>query len=387
MLTEKLIRAAQPKEKKYLVCDTDHLYLVIYPSGLKTWVFRQQTGGKPFKKTLGAWPEMSLYDARTARNMIMQTMPARGQSVPTFAVLAEEWLNDVYTAKVTPKSVLRQRSRLARYINPALGNLYPRDITADKVLDLLRGVERQGFLDLSHDLLQLIAVVLRYGRSRGFSSANISDDLRGALRPARNQHHAALTRREDVAGFLRAVATLPESSVKRCLMFTMYTLARSGEARKAVWSEIDITRSVWELPAERMKMRRPHIVPLSRQALDVLMQARLYDGGGEYVFPTPRSKKRPLSDMAMLAALRRLGYTSEEASVHGLRTMASTLLNEAGWRADAIERALAHVEGNEVRAAYNRAEHIEERRLMLQWYADFLDALRDGTPEPPKPQI
>lgn len=387
MLTEKLIRAAQPKEKKYLVCDTDHLYLVIYPSGLKTWVFRQQTDGKPFKKTLGAWPEMSLYDARTARNMIMQTMPARGQRVPTFAALAEEWLNDVYTAKVTPKSVLRQRSRLARYINPVLGNLYPRDITADKVLDLLRSVERQGFLDLSHDLLQLISVVLRYGRSRGFSSANISDDLRGALRSPRNQHHAALTRREDVAGFLRAVATLPESSVKRCLMFTMYTLARSGEARKAVWSEIDITRSVWELPAERMKMRRPHIVPLSRQALDVLMQARLYDGGGEFVFPTPRSKKRPLSDMAMLAALRRLGYTSEEMSVHGLRSTASTLLNEAGWRADVIERALAHVEGNEVRAAYNRAEHVEERRVMLQWYADFLDALRDGRPEPEKPKV
>ena len=387
MLTEKLIRAAQPKEKKYLVCDTDHLYLVIYPSGLKTWVFRQQTGGKPFKKTLGAWPEMSLYDARSARNMIMQTMPARGQSVPTFAALAEEWLNDVYTAKVTPKSVLRQRSRLARYINPVLGNLYPRDITADKVLDLLRSVERQGFLDLSHDLLQLISVVLRYGRSRGFSSANISDDLRGALRSPRNQHHAALTRREDVAGLMRAIWSLPDSASKRCLLFTIYTLARSGESRKATWDEIDLGRAEWRLPAERMKMRRPHIVPLSAQALTVLTQARRIDVGSEYVFPTPRSKVRPLSDMAMLAALRRLGYTSEEASVHGLRTMASTLLNEAGWRADAIERALAHVEGNEVRAAYNRAEHVEERRVMLQWYADFLDALRDGRPEPEKPKV
>jgi len=387
MLTEKTIRAAQPKQKKYLVCDADHLYLVVYPSGLKTWIFRQQSGGKPIKKTLGSWPEMSLYDARTARNAIMQTMPARGRSVPTFAVLAEEWLTEVYSAKVTAKSVLRQRSRLARYINPVLGDLYPRDVTADKVLDLLRGVERQGFLDLSHDLLQMIAVVLRYGRSRGFPSANVSDDLRGALRPARNQHRAALTRRKDVAGLMRAISSLPESSTKRCLLFTMYTLARSGEARKATWSEIDFARSVWELPAERMKMRRPHIVPLSRQVLEVLTQARRYDGGGEYVFPTPRAKGRPLSDMAMLAALRRLGYTREEMSVHGLRTIASTLLNEAGWRPDVIERALAHVEENEVRAAYNRAEHVAERRVMLQWYADLLDALRDGKPEPPKPQI
>lgn len=385
MLTEKAIRAAAAKEKKCLICDADHLYLVVYPSGLKSWIFRRRMNGKAIKKTLGSWPEMSLYEARTARNELMQSL-GDTRRAPTFAALAEEWLADVYAAKVTPKSVLRQKSRLARYINPVLGNLYPRDVTADKVLDLLRGVERQGYLDLSHDLLQLVAMVLRYGRSRGFKSANISDDLRGALRSPRNKHHAALTRREDVAAFLRALASLPESAVKRCFLFTMYTLARSGEARKAAWSEIDFARSVWQLPAERMKMRRPHIVPLSRQAMDLLIQARRYDGGGEYVFPTPRTKTRPLSENAMLAMLRRLGYTSEETSVHGLRTTASTLLNEAGWRADVIERALAHVERNEVRAAYNRAEHIEERRLMLQWYADLLDALRDGRPEPAMPE-
>lgn len=386
VLSEKQVRGALPKSKKYLLCDADHLYLVVYPSGLRTWVFRMQTKEQTFKKTLGSYPEMSLYEARTARNEIMQTMPARGRRPePSFSALAEEWLREVYTAKVTPKTVLRQESRLKRYINPQLGDLRPREITADKVLELLRGVEQLGYLDLSHDLLQLIAMILRYGRSRGFASANISDDLRGALRPPRNQHYAALTRREDIGGLMRAVCALPESATKRCLLFTMFTLARSGEARKATWDEIDLARGEWRLPAERMKMRRPHIVPLSRQALDVLGQARLYDAGSEYIFPSPRSTKRPISVMAMLYALRRLGYENEEMSVHGFRTIGSTLLNEAGWNPDAIERALAHVEGNEVRASYNRAEHLAERRVMLQWYADLLDALRDGRPTPEKP--
>ena len=387
MLTEKRVRDVAPEEKKYLLGDSDRLYLAVYPTGKKTWVVRQKVDGKTVKKTIGSYPEMSLYDARTARNTIVQMTPsARGRRDRTFRVLAEEWLEEVYTAKVTPKSVLRQKSRLARYINPVLGDMYPREITADKVLDLLRAVERQGYLDLSHDLLQLIQMVLRYGRSRGLPSANVADDLRGALRPARNQHRAALTRREDVAGLMRAIWSLPDSASKRCLLFTIYTLARSGESRKATWDEIDLGRAEWRLPAERMKMRRPHIVPLSAQALTVLTQARRIDVGSEYVFPTPRSKVHPLSDMAMLAALRRLGYTSEEMSVHGFRTIASTLLNEAGWNPDAIERSLAHSEEDGVRAAYNRAEHLTERRELLQWYADLLDALRDGRPEPQMPK-
>ena len=341
--------------------------------------------GKQYKKTLGAYPEMTLYEARSARNLVMQMSPTRSRKEMNFRALAEEWLTDVYTARVTPKSVLRQQSRLERYINPILGDLFPRDITADKVLDLLRSVERQGYLDLPHDLLQLISMILRYGRSRGLPSANISDDLKGALKPSRNQHRAALTRREDIAGLMRAIWGLPDSSSKRCLLFTMYTLSRSGESRKATWDEIDLARAEWRLPAERMKMRRPHVVPLSRQALDILAQSSRYDGREGYLFPAPRAKTRPLSDMTMLALLRRLGYSRDEMTVHGLRTIASTVLNEAGWRADAIERALAHSEEDGVRAAYNRAEHLAERRVMLQWYADFLDALRDGRPEPEKP--
>ena len=304
----------------------------------------------------------------------------------TFAALANDWLERICIPKTTPKHVDKQTSRLRRYILPVLGDVAAADVTAQVVLQIVRGVEQAGYADLSHDVAGLIGMILRYGVSLGVVERDCVADLRGALAPKNVKHRPTLTREEDIAGLMRALATLEEGPVKWGLHLCAYTFLRPGEVRKGVWAEIDFDRAEWRLPPERMKMRRPHIAPLSRQSLGLLRRAHAYSGGDGYILPTLRGTGRPLSDMAFLAGLRRVGYAQGMMSVHGFRSMASTVLNEHGWSVDAIERQLAHVPGG-VRAVYNYAQYMDTRRVMLQWWADFLDALRDGAPEPEKPLL
>jgi integrase len=253
------------------------------------------------------------------------------------------------------------------------------DITPIDLLAVLRRVEARGAVSTAHRIKQIFGQVFRYAIATGRTSRDPSADLRGALAPERERHFGALTKPSDVGGLMRAIAAYQGSFVvKRALRFTALTFARPGEIRRAEWNEVDLHESLWRIPAERMKMRREHLVPLSRQAVSILQELHPLTGSGKYVFPNGRIVSRPMSENAITAALRYMGYERGQMTAHGFRTLASTLLNERGWPPDAIERQLAHGERDEVRGAYNRAEYLAERRSMMQAWADQLDGLRAG---------
>lgn len=380
MLTVKKITSLKPRDVRYLVCDGDHLYLEVRPNGQKSWIYRARVNGKPYKKVLGDVRDVDLYSARVLRdelrhNGVQKDAPTVDKT--TFGALANDWLERICIPKNTPKHADKQMSRLRRYVLPVLGDSPAAEITAPLVLQIVRGVEQAGFIDLSHDVAGLISMILRYGVSMGVVEHDCVSDLRGALAHKTVKHRATLTNESDIAGLMRALNTLEEGPVKWGLLLCAYTFLRPAEVRKGVWAEIDFDRAEWRIPPERMKMRRPHIAPLSCQSIEILHRAYAYSSGGAYILPTLRGIGRPLSDMAFLAGLRRIGFGQGIMSVHGFRSMASTVLNEHGWNVDAIERQLAHIRGD-VREVYNYAQYMPERRKMVQWYADYLDSLRDG---------
>jgi len=227
--------------------------------------------------------------------------------------------------------------------------------------------------------MQNCGQVFRYAVATGRAERDPTGDLKGALPPVRKKHLASITEPTKIAGLLRAIDGYEGHFVTRCAMkMAPYVFVRPGELRHAEWVEIDLDNAEWRIPAEKMKMRELHIVPLSDQVIGILKEIQSLTGNGRYVFPSIRTNTRPMSENTVLAGLRRLGYTKEEMTGHGFRSMASTLLNEQGWHRDAIERQLAHAERDSVRAAYNYAEHLPERRKMMQSWADYLDALKSG---------
>jgi integrase len=263
---------------------------------------------------------------------------------------------------------------------PWLGSSPVGEINAPELLAVLRRIEGRGALETAHRIHQVSGQVFRYAIATGRAQRDPSADLRGALPPVREKHHAALSKPADVAGLMRAIAGYQGSFVVRCaLRLAALTFVRPGELRKAEWSELDLDEGMWRIPARRMKMRAEHLVPLSRQAVEILRELHPLTGAGRYVFPGARTTGRPMSENAITAALRRMGYERGQMTAHGFRTMASTLLNELGWPADAIERQLAHVERDGVRDAYNRAEYLAERRRMMQAWADYLGGLTAGS--------
>lgn len=394
MLTENKLRALKPKDKKYFVCDGDFLYLSIAPSGNRAWIYRQQAradGTKAFKKTLGYLPEMDLYSARQARDKLKQELRQermqRGGNNRTFREVAEEWLERYCRKNTSERNSRREESRLNRFVYPVIGDLTLAQIEPAQVLSIAKGLEDQGYTDLPHDVLQLVGRVFRYAVANLIFKRDITADIRDALAPRKNEHMASLETPEEVGGLLRALDSLPESSTKWCMQFIAYTFVRSTEARKATWKEFDLERARWKIPGERMKKKRPHIVPLSKQVVELLKKAKMYCQGSAYCFPSPRTTAKPLSENALIACLRRMGYTKEEMTTHGWRSIASTTLNENGWYYDAIERQMSHDDRDEVRAAYNYAQFLSLRIPMMQWYADYLDALRDGKPVPEVPKF
>lgn len=391
MLTEKQLKALRPKDKKYVVFDSDGLFLEIRPTGTGSWFYRTRydEGGKmkAKKQKLGDYPAMPLYEARMARDRVKGDMVRTSKKSFTFRDIAEEWYQIKCLPSVSARYSHSQRTRLEMYVYPAIGDLLTDEITAEKVLSLLRAVEAQGWKDVPHDVCQLIGQVLRYGVVTGKADRDVTQDLRGALRTTQAVHYPSVQTPEEIGALMRALWSLPTGSVKRLLLFTAYTFVRPTEARLASWVEFPDGLTEWRIPAGRMKMRRPHVVPLSRQAREILAEAEPLKEMSPWVFPAPRKMSTALANMTCLVALRRLGYTGDRQTVHGFRSIASTTLYEHGWLGTAIERQLAHADSNSVRAAYNYAEHLDVRRPMMQWYADYLDALRDGTTIPDKPPI
>ena len=381
-LTDTIVRDLTPKDKAYTVCDYDCLYLVVHPSGVKSWVYRPRDGRG--KKTLGRYPGMKLKDARRVRDELAEKHQRGEDEGVTVRELAFEWMKMKVLGTCTPGTIRLTQQRLDTYLLPKFGDRIMSEVTPVELLTLCRQIEAQGKIETAHRIKNLWGQIARYGIAAGGKcDRDVSQDLAGAMRPLRSEHHASIQDKKLLGALLRSMADNITPRLNRLLMFQAYTVVRPTEARCARWEEIDLTERLWRIPPERMKMKRPHLVPLSYQAMAILEAARPKESG--LIFPSQETGEA-MSDMTPLMALRRACTKAKLPPMvpHGWRSTASTLLNEYQWPADAIERQLAHVPGG-VRAVYNYAQYLDTRRVMLQWWADFLDALRDGTSEPERP--
>ena len=393
LITDTAARQAKSRPTACKLFDSGGLYLLVTPAGGKWWRFKYRFGGKEKLLSVGTYPEVGLRQARGARDEARKLLSAgrdpgaerkaaktalTREKAGSFEAVAREWFGK-FSANWVPAHAATINRRLERDVFPWLGARPVDEIAAPDVLAVLRRVESRGALETAHRINQICGQVFRYAIATGRAQRDLSADLRGALPPALERHHAALTKPADVAALLRAIAGYQGSFVVRCaLRLAPLVFVRPGELRKAEWSEIDLEEATWRIPAAKMKMRTEHLVPLSRQSVEILRELHPLTGNARYIFPGARTISRPMSENAITAALRRMGYSREEMTGHGFRTLASTLLNEMGWSADAIERQLAHAERDEVRGAYNRAEYLAERRRMMQSWADYLDRLAAG---------
>ena len=387
-LTEARLRSARPKARPYKLRDGMGLYLLVTPSGAKQWRLRYTLAGRESMVSLGTYPATSLKAARAKRGSLRGALEAgrdpaaerraeRDSRSNTFESIAREWLaKQPFAPKTMKKAVWTFEDLLFPYI----GARPVSALTAPELLGVFRRLERRGKHETAHRAKQRVGQVVRYAIASGRAERDPTADLRGALAPVTVTNRAAITDPREVAQLLRALhGYRGHPVVEAALKLAPLVFVRPGELRAAEWTEIDLDAAEWRIAAHRMKMRQQHLVPLADQAVAILRDIRPLTGRGRYVFPSPRSAERPLSDNAITAALRRMGYSGDQMSWHGFRAMASTLLNETGYPPDVIELQLAHQERNEVRAAYNRAQRLDERRRMMQSWADYLDGLRLGT--------
>jgi integrase len=380
-LSEIKARSAHARDKRYQLSDGDGLYLDVMPSGEKYWRYRYAKNGRRTWHTIGKYPAITLSDAREERNSLYRKLrigvPIDGKG-DSFRDVALQWL-DAHDAKLSKeRDKLKERSRLNNHLMPPLGDKAIRSITSADILAILQRLANDEKYEMLSRIRSIASQIFRFAIARGLCDNDPTYALRGAFIPPRKRHYPSIRKPAEVGALMRAITSYPYEQVRSALLFSALTFCRPGEVRHAEWSEI--SGDEWRIPEAKMKMNRPHIVPLSRQALKALEEMRDISGGGKYIFPSNRTQARPMSENTILAALRAMGYTKDQITPHGFRSMASTLLNENGFNRDWIERQLAHVEGNSVRAAYNYAEYLPERRKMMQWWADYLDALRQSAP-------
>lgn len=392
-LTDVAVRKAQPKEKQFKMTDGEGLYLLITPAGGKYWRFDYRIDGKRKTLALGTYPDVTLKSARDkksdARKLVAEgidpnefkksTKIARMEaSTNSFEHVAREYLHK-FSSKWTDDHTDRLKRRFENDVFPYIGKKPVSQIDAPELLRVIRRIEDRGAIDTAHRALQNCGKVFRYAIATGRASQDPSAALKGALPPVRKKHHASITDPKKIGGLLRAIDDYHGYFIPKCaLKFAPYCFVRPTELRHAEWADIDLKEAEWRIPSDKMKKDIAHIVPLSKQALAVLEEIKPLTGSGKYVFPSLRTSGRPISENTINGALRRMGFTKDEMTGHGFRSMASTLLNEQGWNTDAIERQLAHREPNDVRASYNFAKYLPERKEMMQAWADYLDSLKAG---------
>jgi integrase len=388
-LTDLAVRNAKPGPKTIRIKDNRGLYLEISPRGGKWWRLRYTFAGKANMISLGVYPDVSLAEARERRDAARKQIAkgidpsavrkAEAQSqAETFEAVAREWF-EKFKPTWTPSTAETIIGRIEKDIFPYLGPRPIKEIKPDELRPVIARIADRGAVETARRDLQKCGQIFRYAIATGRAEHNPSGALRGFFPPATKRNFASIRDPKGVGELLRAIEGYRGSHITRCaLRFAALTFVRPGELRSAEWAEIDLDAAEWRIPAEKMKMREQHIIPLSRQAQEVLRDILPLTGGGRFVFPSERSKGRCMSEGTILAALRRLGYTKDEMTGHGFRSVASTLLHELSWPSDVIERQLAHGERNKVKASYNFAQHLPERRKMMQAWADYLDALKAG---------
>jgi integrase len=392
MLTDVAVRKAKPSSQPRKISDGGGLHVLVQPTGSKLWRLAYRFAGKQKTLAIGVYPIVSLEEARRQRDhakkllarsidpSVQRRADRQAGKEGTFRAVAEEVLIK-HEREGRADATLRKKRWLLAYAFPAFGDRPVAEITARELLALLREIEGRGRYETAKRLRSTCGMVFRYAIAAGRAERDPSMDLRGALTTPQVVHRATIVDPTGIGDLLRAIDGFDgQPTTRAALRLAPYVFVRPGELRQAEWSEFDLDAAVWSIPAKKMKMRRPHRVPLARQSIAILRELQDVTGGGRWLFPSVRTSTRPISENTLNAALRRLGYGTEEMCVHGFRGMAATRLNEMGrWTLDAIERQLAHQEANAVRRAYtHNAEFWPERVLMMQAWADYLDELRKG---------
>jgi len=390
-LSDAKIRNTKPRSKPYKITDGEGMFLLVTPSGSKYWRLKYHFGAKEKLLALGVYPDVGLGDARERRAQARKALAAGNdpgevkreakrlavlKNDNAFEVVAREWHGQRKHewAESSAKLVL---TRLETYVFPKLGKRPIADITAPDVLSMLRVVEDTGALDTAQRVKQTCGKIFMYAIATGRAERNPVPDLRGALKTPVTKHHAHL-KATDLPEYLQKLERYDGAlQTKLALRFLLLTFLRTTELRAAEWTELDLDKAEWRIPAERMKMKEQHFVPLSRQAVAMLRELQKHTGNRQHLFPNQHNPISFMSENTMLYALYRMGYHSRTTG-HGFRSTASTILNEHGFNPDVIERQLAHSERNKVRAAYNHAQYLPERRKMMQWWADYLDTVAEG---------
>ena len=387
-LTDITARSAKPKEKRYKLSDAKGLFLLVQPNGGRYWQMKYRFDGKEKILSFGVYPEVSLKEARDKRDDARKQIkdgvdPSAEKKLAkltrmvdaenSFEAVAREW-HDKQKARYTPKHYKTVLRRLENDVFPLLGSRPIGQIKAPELLVTIQKIEKRGAIDLAHRAMQTAGQIFRYAIATGRAERDISTDLRGALTVRKKVNHANL-KEDDLPEFLQRLNQYHgEPRTKIALQMLVLTFVRTGELRGMRWEEINFDTAEWHIPAERMKMREKHIVPLSKQVIELLNQIRRLHNNPDFVFPSHINPNKPISENTLIYAIYRMGYHSK-ATAHGFRATASTILNEKNFRADVIEKQLAHGERNKVRASYNHAQYLPERKDMMQWWADYLDKL------------
>lgn len=391
-LSDIAVRTAKPTNKPRKMADEKGLYLLITPTGSKLWRMDYRIDDKRKTLALGSYPDTSLALARTKRDDARKLsahgidpseqrkqdrQERRTASENTLENIGREWMK-IKGKEWTDTYAGKTKACLERHAFPSIGNRPIKDISAPELLAMLRAIEKRGTVDMAHRIQQHCGAIFRYAIATGLAESDPTPSLKGALSTARQQHYAALTEPSEYAQLLRDIDEYRgEVATKSAMQMLALTFQRTKEVRFAEWSQFDFDSALWRIPAEVMKMREAHLVPLSKQVISILRDLHSLTGRGRLVFPSTTNRERPISENTVTYALARMGYKGRMTG-HGFRSVASTILNEQGYRHDVIERQLAHTERNQVRAAYNRAEYLPERKAMMQQWADYLGKLKAG---------
>lgn len=379
MLTEAKARQARPRDKRYTIAAGDGLYLEVRPNGNKSWLLRTTRGGKRSWQSVGKYPLLDIRMAREAALRIQRGEAGLGPSAKktkTFRAVAEEFsprLEDTITSDTTLKACY---SVLANHIYPIIGDKDIASLTPKSVYACIERLLMQGKLAAAERCMQMCSRVFRYGMYKEYCITDPTIALKGAIPSGTVKHHACLTAPDDIGQLMRTIYKHDTFLPRMALLMSAYSMCRPSEVRCAEWSEFDISKGIWIIPAAKMKKRRDHMVPITRQIRWALEELRPL-ATGRVLFPNQRDINKPMSAGIQSFALKAMGYETEEMVPHGFRSMASTILNEHGYNRDWIEMQLAHAPRDTIRAVYNRAQYWDERVEMLQWYNDFLDELRD----------
>lgn len=397
-LTDVAIRNAKPRAKPYKLGDSLGLFLLIATGGGKLWRLKYRIHGKEKTLAIGVYPQVGLADARRRRDEARQLLldgkdpgvekrrakvRAQMQASNTFSAIAAEFCEKRKRdgQKGWAPATATRSEYLLSLLRGSIGNMPIAEIEPIDVLAAVRRIESKGKLESARRTLQLAGAVFRYAVATARLRSDPTRDLKGALTSPSVTHYGAILEPSRVGDLLRAIDGYDGQPISKLAMqIAPHVFVRPGELRHATWEEVDFENALWTIPAAKTKMRKDHLVPLSRQVLAMLKQVHALTGPKGYLFPSIRSRARPMSDNTINAGLRRLGYSTDEMTAHGFRSTASTLLNESGkWHPDAIERALAHGDSDRVRAAYHRGAHWNERVAMSQWWSDYLDNLRSAS--------